>query len=80
MVRLLLAEVGVLSRQVCGSFNPTMVRLLQTLRRPVQIPATWFQSHNGAIAAGQRRTDPYGEGRFQSHNGAIAALKEWRLF
>jgi len=37
-------------------FNPTMVRLLQllmTLKSPTE---PWFQSHNGAIAAGSNLT------------------------
>jgi len=33
------------------SFNPTMVRLLLNLRQPRFVVAVAFQSHNGAIAA-----------------------------
>jgi len=63
-------------RSSCSSFNPTMVRLLQT--SPSIRCRSWalFQSHNGAIAT----PIPVSECRyrimFQSHNGAIAT---WRL-
>ena len=36
------------------SFNPTMVRLLLSIRPVRPQHAAWFQSHNGAIAAPKR--------------------------
>jgi len=60
-------------RQVSGSFNPTMVRLLPDEFVYDVVERTVFQSHNGAIAASVTVRSQRGPLVFQSHNGAIAA-------
>ena len=73
MVRLLLSSfIKPLADNL--SFNPTMVRLLRTTVSHFAPTFSWFQSHNGAIAA-QSLDKPLPKlNVFQSHNGAIAAF------
>jgi len=66
----------VIHRHQTGSFNPTMVRLLQVLLVLVRRTLVRFQSHNGAIAAALLLSQAVPAVMFQSHNGAIAASQQ----